>query len=162
MEIMGLSKWPVRVLNFIVLKLIFAVVISIKSPFIMKNYSIHEIQCHCQYWEMLQEWVCPFVWLLWVPSIFKAEEYLGMWDKAIVPLCLRTSRRMELMLSNRHLLLLGLVKIESRYYRGQLKPIASHHACSVSHSMHSERLYPQKPRDVVLAPNMCRGSFLYE
>lgn len=54
----------VRVLNFLVLKLISAIVISIKSPFIMKNYSIHEIQCHCQYWEMLQEWVCPFVLLL--------------------------------------------------------------------------------------------------
>lgn len=29
-------------------------------------------------WEVLQKTAGPFVWLLWLPPIFQAEEYLGI------------------------------------------------------------------------------------
>lgn len=42
------------------------------------SYNTNEVQHHCQYWEVLQKRVGPFAWLLWLPPIFKAEEYPGI------------------------------------------------------------------------------------
>lgn len=93
---------------------------------------------------ILQKRVGPFVWLLWLPPIFKAKEYPGVVRQVEITSWLLTSKKMELTLSSQRLLFLSLVKIQNRDDRRRLQSITSHPSPALSHSMHSKRPWPSE------------------